>query len=116
MYFSRGKIMAMVTVCLFGILFAMPNLFPKTTVDTWPSILPHRQINLGLDLKGGAYLLLQLDLGAMRKEQLDTTLDAVRTQLRNDRIGFTSIAATTNGFTYRVTRSGTDGRCDEVIA
>ena len=98
MYFSRSKIISMFVVCAFGILFALPNLFSKEQVAKWPGFLPHNQINLGLDLKGGAYLLLQLDLGAMRKEQLDTTLDGVRTQLRTDRIGFTSITAATNGF------------------
>jgi preprotein translocase subunit SecD len=97
MYFSRSKVIGILAVCLFGILFAMPNLFPKATVDQWPSWLPHRQINLGLDLKGGAYLLLQLDLNAMRAEQLESTLDSARTQLRNDKVGFTSLTAGDNG-------------------
>ncbi len=97
MYFSRSRIAAMVAVCLFGILFALPNLFPKAEIDKWPGWMPHSQINLGLDLKGGAYLLLQLDLNAMRKEQLDTTLDAVKTQLRGDKVGFTSLTAGADG-------------------
>ncbi len=88
----------MVAVCLLGLLFAMPNLFPKEQVEKWPALLPSRQMNLGLDLKGGAYLLLKLDLDAMRKEQFETALDGVKTQLRNDRIGFTTLAATANGF------------------
>ena len=97
MYFSRSKIAVMVAVCLFGIIFALPNLFPKHEVEGWPAWLPHRQINLGLDLKGGAYLLLQLDLDTMRKEQLESTLDAVRTHLRDDHVGFTTLDARPDG-------------------
>ena len=97
MYFSKSRIAAMFAVCLFGILFALPNAFPKEQVDRWPSWVPHNQMNLGLDLKGGAYLLLKLDLDAMRKEQLETTLDAVKSQLRTDKIGFTTLQATPGG-------------------
>ena len=93
MYFSRSRIAGIIAVLLFGILFSLPNLFTKDELSHWPGWLPHRQINLGLDLKGGAYLLLQIDLDAMRKEQLQGTLDAVRTQLRTDKIGFTSLDA-----------------------
>ena len=93
MYFSRSRIAGIVAVCLFGILFAMPNMFTRDQLSRFPAWVPHRQINLGLDLKGGAYLLLQIDIDAMRKEQLQGSLDAVRTQLRTDKIGFTSLDA-----------------------
>jgi preprotein translocase subunit SecD len=93
MYFSRGKVITIFVVCIMGILFALPNLFSKAELAKIPAWLPHRQINLGLDLKGGAYLLLQLDLDAMRKEQIDTTVDALRNQLRTDKIGFTTLEA-----------------------
>ena len=97
MYFSRSKVAGILAVCLLGILLALPNLFPRDQLDRLPDWMPHRQINLGLDLKGGAYLLLQLDLDAMRKEQLDTSIDNVRTQFRTDRIGYTALEAKAQG-------------------
>jgi preprotein translocase subunit SecD len=39
-------------------------------------------MNLGLDLKGGAYLLLELDFDSYEKEQLQKSLDQVRAKLR----------------------------------
>jgi preprotein translocase subunit SecD len=96
MYFSRSKIILILAVCAFGIIFALPNAFSKASLEKLPAWVPHRQVNLGLDLKGGAYLLLQLDLDAMRKEQLEGTLDNVRNQLRTDKIGFTSLEAQGN--------------------
>ena len=96
MYFSRGKIISIFAVCILGILFALPNALSKSQLAAMPGWLPHRQINLGLDLKGGAYLLLQLDLDTMRKEQIDTAVDSLRTELRADKIGFTSLEARGN--------------------
>ena len=39
-----------------------------------PSWLPHKQVNLGLDLQGGAHLLYQLD----EKEMVEDWLDNVQ--------------------------------------
>ena len=61
LHFTRFKTIATVAVCLLGLLFALPNFFAKETVASWPSFLPHRQIPLGLDLQGGAHLLLAMD-------------------------------------------------------
>ncbi len=43
--------------------------------------MPWRQVHLGLDLRGGSYLLLQVDMDAVRKERLDAILDRVRQPL-----------------------------------
>jgi SecD/SecF fusion protein len=61
LHFERWKIIAVVLVCLAGVLFTLPNFFSKQTVDSWPGWLPHRQLPLGLDLQGGAHLLLAMD-------------------------------------------------------
>ncbi|MCB1527060.1 MAG: protein translocase subunit SecD [Hyphomicrobiaceae bacterium] len=78
LHFSRTKIIAILFVCLAGILTTLPNLLPKATVDTWPDWVPHKQLSLGLDLKGGAHLLLEMDT----KELLDKWLRSVREESR----------------------------------
>ena len=42
------------------------------------SWMPWRTVHLGLDLKGGSYLLMEVDMKAVIKERLDSLLDAVR--------------------------------------
>ena len=46
---------------LVGILFAVPNLFSRQQLDVLPDWLPKRQVALGLDLRGGSHLLLEID-------------------------------------------------------
>jgi SecD/SecF fusion protein len=89
-YFSRWKIIAVIAVCVLGVLIAAPNLIGRDTLAKLPGWVPTRQVNLGLDLRGGSYLLLQIDLSALDKERLDNVLDSARAELRTAKIPFTS--------------------------
>jgi preprotein translocase subunit SecD len=90
--FTRTKIFLILLTCLAGILFAMPNLFSKETVASWPSFFPHKQLPLGLDLQGGAHLLLAMDQDEIKKDWLNNLRDESRKVLRDARIGFTGIS------------------------
>lgn len=80
-------------VCALGILFALPNILSKDAIDSLPGFMPKDQIVLGLDLQGGAHLLLEVDVNAVIKEQMALTADAVRTTLRKDRVGYTKLTS-----------------------
>ena len=58
-------------------------------VPTW---LPHKQVNLGLDLQGGAHLLYQLDEKEMIEDWLGNIRGDVRETLRRARIGYSDLA------------------------
>ncbi len=77
MYFTRLKAAIIVGICLLGALLCIPNLMPAPA--SW---IPWRTIHLGLDLKGGSYLLLEVDMGAVIKERLDSMADSTRQSLR----------------------------------
>jgi len=88
MYFSRLKAAAILGVCLLGLLVSLPNAFPAPA--SW---LPWRTVHLGLDLKGGSYLLMEVDMKAVIKERLDGLVDAVRQALRPDSIFYQTLEA-----------------------
>lgn len=89
--FPRWKILLVVCVCLWGILQALPNLLPEET-RTELSFLPQDTMNLGLDLRGGSYLLLQVDMDIYLHEQLEQLLDDVRRRMREKRLGYRGLA------------------------
>ena len=76
LYFGRAKTALIVGVCILGALLCLPNAIPQPAA--W---VPWRTVHLGLDLRGGSYLLLQVDMAALGKERLDTVLDRARTAL-----------------------------------
>ena len=104
LHFERWKIIAIVMVCLAGIVFAMPNLFSKQTVEGWPSWMPHRQLPLGLDLRGGAHLLLAMDTKELDKEWLITLRDDARKQLREAKVGFTGLGIVGTAVQVRIAK------------
>ena len=91
LHFARWKIIAIVLTCVAGLLAALPNFFPKATVDVWPSFFPAKQLTLGLDLQGGAHLLLAMDQEEIKKDWLTNLRDSARKSLRDAKIGFSGL-------------------------
>jgi len=65
--FSRLKTLMIVGVCLAGFLLSLANFLPSGALPSW---LPLPRVNLGLDLQGGSYLLLEADMKAVIEEKL----------------------------------------------
>jgi protein-export membrane protein SecD len=91
LYFQTWKLVLILGVCLLGVVFAIPNAFAPETVEAWPRFVPKKQISLGLDLRGGSHLLLEVDMGAVEKERLAGLVDEMRTQLNAAKIGYTDL-------------------------
>jgi len=104
LHFERWKIIAIVATCLAGLLFAAPNFFSKETVAQWPGFLPHRQMPLGLDLRGGAHLLLGLDSKEIRDDWLVSLREDARKNLRDAKIGFSAIGVSGDVVQVRLVR------------
>ncbi len=94
LHFQRWKVILVWGIVLLGFLLALPNLFPASSLAGLPSWLPHKQINLGLDLQGGAHLLYQLDEKEVVEDWLKTVRSDVRDTLRGAKpaIGYTDLA------------------------
>ncbi|HZP75204.1 MAG TPA: protein translocase subunit SecD [Pseudolabrys sp.] len=103
LYFTRWKAIAILLTALIVCLFAVPNFFSEDTVKTWPSFA-QRRMALGLDLRGGSYLLLEVDSNDVRKTQLQQTLDDVRRSLREIRVPYTGLGIKGTGVEVRITR------------
>jgi protein-export membrane protein SecD len=86
MYFSRLKTSLIALVCVMGALLCVPNALRAPAA--W---FPWHQVHLGLDLRGGSYLLLEVDMNAVVKEQLDGLVDSVRTALREPGIFYSQL-------------------------
>lgn len=99
----RWKILLVIVSVIFGVVFTAPNFMPEAMRDRLPSFLPNKALNLGLDLQGGSHLLLEVDTEALRAEKLTNLVEDVRTQLTQEQIGFTGLAAVNGEVTVRIT-------------
>jgi SecD/SecF fusion protein len=104
LHFTRWKIIATILTCLAGVLFTLPNFFSRETVQNWPWWVPHQQLNLGLDLRGGAHLLLSMEVEDVRKDWLDTLRDDARTRLRNAKIAVSGLGIANKAVQVRLAK------------
>ena len=94
-------------VCVTGLIMALPNAFytrveqsndARTAielgVDTtdmraeagrWSSWLPSSLVNLGLDLRGGAHLLAEVQVGDVYESRMEAMWPEIRDALRDER-------------------------------
>ena len=95
-------------ICAAGLLYALPNLFytrveqhndalraaelagaatpdQAFAIAQWPNWLPSGLVNLGLDLRGGAHLLAEVQVADVYKDRIDGLWPDVRDALRSER-------------------------------
>jgi len=90
--FSYTKVAMVIIVVVASILFTLPNVLPSETVKQLPTWL--KPMNLGLDLRGGSYLLLEVDTSSILKEQVADLEETSRATLRDNKIPYRTIRAT----------------------
>ncbi len=100
--FSKWKVILVFCVCAFGLAYSAPNLVSQKILATLPNWLPNKQINLGLDLRGGAHLLIEAKISDAIREGLEGVLQSVRISLRKARIGYQSLRLIENGVTVLI--------------
>jgi SecD/SecF fusion protein len=82
----RWLLLTYVGILVVGLLAALPNVLTPQQLAYLPSWFPSQQVTLGLDLRGGSNLVLEVDAAALQRERVQTlNADAVRV-LRQARI------------------------------
>ncbi len=93
------KIVVVALAVVFGLLFSLPNALAPGALPGW---LPNQRLNLGLDLQGGSYLLLEVDLDALKKEQLTNLVEDARRALQTRQILFTGLGVAGDHVSVRI--------------
>jgi protein-export membrane protein SecD len=84
----RWRLWLAIAVCVIGVLSLLPNFFPRERVEALPDWLPKPRINLGLDLQGGAQLLLEVEVDSLFRERVEALVGEARAALRAEGIGY----------------------------
>jgi preprotein translocase subunit SecD len=79
---ARWRIILVLLATVLAIIFAAPNVLPANVRNTLPEFM-QRTINLGLDLRGGSQLLLEVDTATLRRQELENITDQIASALRD---------------------------------
>jgi preprotein translocase subunit SecD len=74
-------------IVLISVLLALPNLLPSAVTRWLPSWYANSVISLGLDLRGGAHLLFDVDVRSVVRQRLSDLSDSIRAELRKPEVG-----------------------------
>jgi len=96
---SRWKVALVTVAALLGLLFTLPNMVPTGALPGW---MPSQRLNLGLDLQGGSYLLLEVDTAALARERTTDLIEDVRRELRDARIAYTGLGQANGAVSVRI--------------
>ena len=83
LYFSKLKLVTIYLIIITLSFFSLINF-----IDNKDNFLLSKQVNLGLDLQGGSYLLLEVDSQPVIKQKLQSSLLVLRKNLKENNIKY----------------------------
>ena len=96
LYFSKLRIIFISLISLFFILFASSNLFKED------SFFLNKKINLGLDLQGGSYLLLEIDNTPVIEQKLQNLSTTIRNYFKEKNIRINNLKLSNQKISFSV--------------
>ena len=92
------KSIIVIFVICTGIIFAIPSIIYSENPSNW---FLNNKVNLGLDLQGGSYLLLEVETDVLLKEELENISDTVRQISRNEKANITNVIVEEDQIQFR---------------
>jgi len=83
---SKGWIITILVITVLSLLLLLPSVAGDALPKWWGRIFPDRGINLGLDLRGGIFLLVGVDTDAAVVHELSNIRDFMNQELKKDQI------------------------------
>lgn len=95
---SKLKLFSAIFFTVLAIIFAAPN-FTNISEKSW---LPDKAVNLGLDLKGGSHLLLEVDFNKYLEDQIDIFADTLRKKFRSNKLGYKNFISKNGEISFKL--------------
>ena len=100
LYFSKLKLITIYFVIVFLSLFSFANF-----VENEDNILLSKKVNLGLDLQGGSYLLLEIDSQPVIDQKLQNKLISLRKVLKTKKIKYQNLKLQNETINFQLSKN-----------
>ena len=95
LYFSKIKLSIIYSIILILSFFTLINF-----IDNKENFLLSKKVNLGLDLQGGSYLLLEVDSSPIVIRNLQQKLISLRKNLKENNIKYQKLRSNENSINF----------------
>ena len=103
LYFSKLKIVTIYLIIIFLSLFSFSNFINSNNENFFNK----KKVNLGLDLQGGSYLLLEIDIKPIVKENLQNKLINIRRLLKEKNIKYKGLSINKSNIKFELIKDNT---------
>ncbi|MBT4989570.1 MAG: protein translocase subunit SecD [Rickettsiales bacterium] len=93
----RWKVILVSFVIMFSLYTAFMNFSYYEDKSSFPP-----KINLGLDLKGGSHLLLEINFKKYFNDKINVLKDEVRNKLRTERVGYLNLTRSEDAISFEL--------------
>ena len=100
LYFSKLKLIVIYCVIFFLAIFSISNF-----INFEKSFFLSKKVNLGLDLQGGSYLLLEVDSTPLIKQNLQNKLILLRKSLKDQNVKYKNLKLDNNFITFQASEN-----------
>ena len=91
--FTKIKILFIYSILIFSIFFALLNLKNNNLMD--------KKVNLGLDLQGGSYLLLEIDTTPLINQKLQSKVLPLK-NLKKNNIDYNNFVVSSTSLSFKM--------------
>ena len=92
--FTKIKVLSIYIILLIGIFFSSLNFKTNNLID--------KKVNLGLDLQGGSYILLEIDTTPLVNQKLQSKVIPIKKLLNENKILFQSFKVTKKDISFLI--------------
>lgn len=115
----RWKFVLVILMTVLAFAYSAPNVLNANTQAALraavPSWLPGKTVNLGLDLRGGAYLLYQVDVEAVLRQQAEKMLSEARREFSRQNIAYSDIDVLGSGIRVVLRDAGQNQNARQIL-
>ena len=94
--FSKTKIITIYLIFLFISIFTLSNFLESK------KFFLNKKVNLGLDLQGGSYLLLDVDSSSLEKSRIQSKVLPIKKELNKNSISFSNFVVLNQNIQFNI--------------
>jgi len=111
--YARWKFWLILTVLIGSIMGAAPNVM--TSLPSWWPASMSQPMNLGLDLKGGIHLVVDVDIEQVVKQQVSDNINVIRRALREENIRYSKLESNATQVTVVIKEVADINQAEKVL-
>ena len=91
-----------INILLIYIIFFLISIFSILNFQNKDNIILDKKVNLGLDLQGGSYLLLEINSDSLVEEKIQSKVIPIKKLFREKNLGYTDFKINKKNLTFKI--------------